>query len=656
MTRILTLLFVYIMLALPAAADSPRPLGQAMDAMRAGNWDNAARLAERDGPVASDVIEWHRLRLGRGTYDQVVSFIERNPDWPGLEWLRTKSETVVALQSHAQVLAFFDTAPPQTATGVLAYARALAAQGQDEDAEAEIVKAWRTLRMSALEQALYLGAYESLLKDHHIARMDRMLWMGWTAEVSRMNALVSKGWQALARARIALRKKQDGVNGLIAQVPAKLKSDPGLAYERFNWRAAKGLESALELLLERSTSAKALGMPEAWAPRRRSLARAQMRQGNAKRAYKIASQNFLTEGSVYADLEWLAGYIALQKLNDPATALHHFGRFDAAVASPISKGRAGYWIGRAYRAQNKEIMANAAFASAARYQTSFYGLLAAEAAGLPFDTDLAGTEQFGPWREAGFTETSVFEASILLLASGELNLAKRFLTHMTETLPRSEAGKLGEMAIELGRPHLAVMIGKRAARQRVVLPAAYYAIHPMNGMELPMAPEMVLAIARRESEFDPVVTSGAGAHGLMQIMPATAREVAAKLGQSATHSTQRLLAEWQYNAQLGSAFLAMLAGRFDGNVVMISAAYNAGPGRPTRWMANFGDPRKAASAEFDMVDWIEHIPFRETRNYVMRVTESLPVYRARLGVDPLPVPFSDELAGSTLRAFAPKAE
>lgn len=656
MTRILIQLFLCIALAWPATADGPRPLGQATDAMRAGNWENAARLAERDGPVAADVIEWHRLRQGRGSYDQVARFIERNPDWPGLEWLRTKSEPVVAAQSHAKVLEFFDSAPPQTATGTLAYARALADRGQDEDAAAAIVNAWRTLRMSVQEQALYLGAYEALLKGHHVARMDQMLWQGWNSDANRMNALVSEGWQALARARIALRKKQDGVNELIAQVPAALKSDPGLAYERFNWRASKGLESALELLLERSISTKALGRPEAWAPRRRSLARAQMRQGNSKRAYKIASQNFLTEGSDYADLEWLAGYIALQKLNDPATALAHFGRFDAAVASPISKGRAGYWIGRAYQAQKMETLAIAAFTSAARYQTSFYGLLAAEEAGLSFDAALAGAEEFGPWREAAFTESSVFEASLLLLASGELNLAERFLTHMTETLPRSEAGKLGEMAIELGRPHLAVMIGKRAARQRVVLPAAYYAIHPMNGLDLPMAPEMVLAIARRESEFDPIVTSGAGAHGLMQIMPATARAVAAKLGKSASHSTERLLTEWQYNAQLGSAFLATLADRFDGNVIMMSAAYNAGPGRPTRWMALFGDPRKAASAEFDMVDWIEHIPFRETRNYVMRVSESLPVYRARLGLDPLPVPFSDELAGATLSAFAPKGE
>ena len=165
-----------------------------------------------------------------------------------------------------------------------------------------------------------------------------------------------------------------------------------------------------------------------------------------------------------------------------------------------------------------------------------------------------------------------------------------------------------------------------------------------------MAPEMTLAIARRESEFDPVVVSGAGARGLMQVMPATARTVASSLGIMAQHSTGRLLTDWRYNAKLGANYLADLAGEFDGNVVMMSAGYNAGPGRPVRWMERFGDPRRGG---MDIVDWIEHIPFNETRNYVMRVTESLPVYRARLGKSALPVPFTQELVGSTLRAFAP---
>ena len=170
-----------------------------------------------------------------------------------------------------------------------------------------------------------------------------------------------------------------------------------------------------------------------------------------------------------------------------------------------------------------------------------------------------------------------------------------------------------------------------------------------------MAPEMSLAIARRESEFDPAVQSGVGARGLMQIMPGTGRDVARDLGLSEDHTTARLISDPVYNAKLGATFLSQLAGRFDGNVILMSAAYNAGPSRPDQWMLRFGDPRRGTD-DFDVIDWIEHIPFRETRNYVMRVTESLPIYRARLGKDPLPIPFSEELAGSTLLSFAPQGE
>lgn len=656
MTRILTLILLCITLAIPASANSPRPLAQAMDALRDGSWNNAERLAERDGAIASDIIEWHKLRAGLGSFSEITAFLKRRPDWPGLDWLRRKSEPIVAQQNDAAILAFYSGEPPQTAGGILAYAKALAAKGDKTNAKAIIVLAWRTMRMSAQEQALYLGSYESVLGEHHITRLDRMLWMGWRDDALRMTALVPKDWQALARARLALRAREDGVNALIDQVPAALQSHPGLAYERFEWRAGKRLDTALDLLIERSTSADALGLPEVWAPRRQTLARDKMRAGQAQLAYGIAANNFLSEGSEYADLEWLAGYIALRKLNNPEKAVYHFLRFDGAVESPISKGRAGYWLGRAYQALGNDAQAQVAFDAGARFQTSFYGLLAAEAAGQHFDVNLSKPAADAPWREAGFTQSSVYEAGILLLASGELDLAERFFTHLSESLSQAEATQLGDMAIEMERPHLAVMIGKRKATQGVVIAGPYYALHPVHRMKLPMAPEMVLAIARRESEFDPVVISGVGARGLMQIMPATAQQVARALGRGDAHSTARLLSDWRYNAELGAAYLATLAGRFDGNVVMMSAGYNAGPGRPAQWMEKFGDPRNRTSPNFDMIDWIEHIPFDETRNYVMRVTESLPIYRALLGGNPLPIPFSKELSGSTLRAFAPKGE
>jgi soluble lytic murein transglycosylase len=279
-------------------------------------------------------------------------------------------------------------------------------------------------------------------------------------------------------------------------------------------------------------------------------------------------------------------------------------------------------------------------------------LLAAERAGLAFDFDLVADDPLPDWRGSDMAKSPLFEAGLLLQASGELDVAERFWTHYAESLNLYQAGQLGRAAIDVNQPHLAVMIGKRLAQRAIVLPEPYYALHPIAYRNLPMAPEMVLAIARRESEFDPKVQSGVGARGLMQIMPETAKEVAAGLGRSDEHTTFRLISDPEYNADLGAAFLSTLAGRFDGNVVMMSAAYNAGPSRPIRWAEMYGDPR----GQMDVVDWIEHIPFRETRNYVMRVTESLPVYRARLGKTPLPIGFTEELKGSTLLAFAPKGE
>ena len=654
MTRILAwALGLSLVLTAPAGADATKRLREGMELLRGGTWTSAMRTAGVEGSVGRDIIAWHVLRAGNGSAEEAIDFLARRPDWPGLDWLRAQSEAAVAGAGSEAVLAFYDGQPPQTPEGVLSHAAALIGKGRQGEAEAELVMSWRTRPMGAGIQADYLETHGALLAPHHAARLDRMLWDGQMASARQMLPLVDEGQRALAEARMALLDLAPGVDTRIAAVPPALQDDPGLAHARFVWRSRKDrTEDAVALLLERSTSAEALGEPGKWAGRRIDLARRDMIAGNPKRAYRIAAQHHSTPaiGYDYAELEWLAGFIALRLLNDPAIALVHFQRFDAVVDSPISKGRSGYWMGRAQAALGNADAAHAAYAMGAEYQSSFYGLLAAERIGRPFDPELAAPPNLPPWREAAFMNSSVLEAGLLLLAAGEADVGERFLTHLVESLDPVQAAQLGEMAIAMDRPHLAVMIAKRAAQSGKVLHAAYYPVHPVGRLNLPMAPEMTLAIARRESEFDPKVVSGAGAQGLMQVMPQTARAVAGDMGVLAGHSTDRLLSDWRYNAALGARYLAGLAGTFNGNVVMMAAGYNAGPGRPIRWMQTFGDPR---GNDVDIVDWIEFIPFDETRNYVMRVTESLPVYRARLGKPALPVPFSKELSGATLRAFAP---
>lgn len=653
MWRILLTVVACMCVSLPALGQTPgaaRPLQQAMDAMRAGNWAQARIAARREGNEAVDVINWMNLRAGNGSAAEVRDFLTRNADWPGLPYLRKKSEEAMAEASHAEVLAFFVDDLPQTGSGALALARALAANAEQGAAEAGIVMAWRTLALSQSEHLIFLAQYSDILKPHHVARMDMALWKGWDGTAKMMRGLVSEDRRALADARAGLYALAPGVDTLIERVPQALQNDPGLAHARFDWRARKGRDdAALELLLQRSVSAASLGEPWAWANRRRLLARGLMRKGDWEKAYEVASSHQLDEGSTYAELEWIAGYAALKR-ERPSVAVQHFQQLQSGVDTPISLGRAGYWLGRAYEAAGDAAAAQNAYAEGAKYQTSFYGLLAAERGNVPFNAALTGGD-LPEWRGADFTQSSVFKAAVLLLAAGEDDLGERFLTHLAETQPPDSIAQMGAMMEELNRPHIQVMLGKRAAQYGIEVPRPYYALHDLVKGDYPVPTEIVLAIARRESEFNPTVVSGAGARGLMQVMPATAQAVASRLG--IAHQTEMLTRNWKHNATLGAEYLAWMSRRFDANPVMMAAAYNAGPGRPTRWMADYGDPRTAA---IDVIDWIEMIPFDETRNYVMRVTESLPVYRARLGKDPHPVPFSAELVGSTLPARAPQGE
>lgn len=650
MSRVLVCLVLVCLMALPLPLRAQeRALAQAMLAVRAENWTEALRLAEGDGPAAVDVVRWHALRAGFGTPSAALEFLNSNDDWPGLPYLRAQMEPVFEQASPEETRAFFAYGPPQSLAGAEALARAYRATGEPALADEVLITAWRSFEMTVEEQDRFITAHRDILAPHLTARLDLALWNGWENAARALMPRVSPGWRALAEARLALRALEPGVDGRINAVPDDLGDDPGLAYERFLWRLRKDrTEDAIALMLERSASAESLGEPEQWAAQRMRLARIAMQDLQGQRAYDLAAGHHLSGGSQAAEFEWLAGYVALQQLEAPQIALPHFERFLAAVNTPISLARAGYWMGRTYEALKDEAAAQRSYAFGAQYQSAFYGHLAAERGNLRFDMALAGTESFPPWRMAPFLQSDVFDGAILLLAAGEIALGERFLTHLSESLDRTQVGQMGDMLVEMRRPHLQVMLGKRAADAGMQIAGPYYALHPLAERDLPVPPELALAITRRESEFDPGVISPAGARGLMQVMPDTAREVSARLG--LPYAQPKLTLDPDYNVTLGTAYLAELIERFAGNPVLVAAAYNAGPSRPEAWIEELGDPRRGG---VDIVDWIERIPFTETRNYVMRVTESLPIYRARLGLDPLPRPFSELLTGSSLLARTP---
>lgn len=627
------LLFAALLAAFLAA-----PLAQAQDEgqvtalkeglslMREGKWDAALIAAGPEGSVAYDIVEWNRLRARQGSFAEALAFLERRPDWPGEDYLRQQAErTIPENATRADVLAFFENHAPQTGTGALRFARALWETGEKDRAMQTARNAWTTLSLTPEEEEQFMLVWPKTLADYHWARTDNLLWEGHMKEAERQMPRLTDGQKALVRARVGLHDAVDGVDALIAAVPEGLAEDPGLAYERMQWRARKGRgDDAIALILERSTSPESLGRPDAWGYQRRMLARGAMREGKTDLAYRLVANHHIAEGWNREDSEWLAGYLALRFRDDAQTALRHFQAFRATVDTPISLGRAGYWEGRAYEALGQPEQARAAYAFGGEHQTAFYGLLAAEKAGLDMDPQLAGTEAFPDYRSASFWDMPIMEAARLTWAAGERYLTERMVVHLSERLDRAETGALGDWLMEVGAHHEALKMAKHAINYDQVIEAAYFPV-PDIGRGNPAVPRVLeLSIARRESEFDPAVTSHAGAMGLMQLMPGTAKDMATRVG--VAYEKSKLTGDMHYNTRLGSEYLAWLMERYGNNPVLIAVAYNAGPGRANRWQELYGDPR---DPEVDVVDWIEMIPFNETQTYVMRVSESLPIYEAR---------------------------
>ena len=639
--------FLSLVLALAAAtltarADDASSLRTAIAAAAAGDWNDAALEAQSAGPVGADVLEWLRLRAGEGRFGDYEAFLQRRPDWPGLALLRKKGEAGVARSSTPdRVIAYFASDRPATPAGAMAYISALRAAGQGEAAATEARRAWVGLSFDAAEEQAFLSLAAQDVAKAHAARADRLIWDDALTEARRMLPRLSDDQRRLAEARLALRTGNDGVNALINALPQALRSDAALAHDRFQWRMDKGLyDSAADLILERSASVEALGDPDAWAKRRASLARELVERGQARLAYQVAASHRLLAGQDFLDLEFLAGFVALRRLDDAATARTHFQNLRAVAKTPISLSRAFYWEGRADDALGDHAAATAAYERAAAYSSAYYGLLAAEKLGRTLDASLLSDTRPPDWRQAPFANSSVLTAARLLLQAGDRTDAKRFLLHLALSLDVQGLEQLADMALTMDEPHIAVVLAKQAAERGAILPRAYF---PMVGMVpdgLPVSRALALSIARRESEFDPAVISPAGAMGLMQVMPATAKQVAQTLGQPFVKD--RLTTDPAYNVSLGAAYLGQLVDEFGPAIALVAAGYNAGPSRPRRWIITHGDPRDQAT---DVVDWVELIPLSETRTYVMRVSESLVIYRARLRGTVGPVNLTAELTG-----------
>ena len=624
---------------------------RALDMLVNGDAQGAYDSLAGSSVLEQDLLGWMQLRDTDTdfTFTSYTRFLERHPDWPGNDRIRANAERVIdETIPDADVLAFFDGANVETGQGAVAYANALITDGRKNEADAMLVDQWLTSAFTTSSHQAIVTAFPDVVASHHFARADMLLWRWRTSDAANVVSLLDEGQQALIRARIANINSDGDIQARENLIPDRLQDNAGLHYDRFSRLADQGdFTEASIILTTQSTSTERLGIPWRWGSWRRILARWHMREGNIAVAYRFAAQHFIQpDEDNYSDLEWLAGYIALTYMQDYDAAIAHFQRFDASVSSPISKGRAGYWLGRAHEVSGNVDAAIDGFQMSAKHQTSFYGLLSAEKLGLTLNPDILGGENFGDWRSSPILNSEFVRAGLALLDADERGLAVLFFRDAAVAMSRQEIGQLGALFMDLGEPFYTILIAKVAVRGDLLVQDAYFPVHSMAHLDLPVEPALALAIARQESEFRTDAGSRVGALGLMQLMPTTAQEVAEWL--DFPYSRGRLTTDWEYNAILGSEYLAYLIRQFGDSPVMVAAGYNAGPSRPKSWMTERGDPRLNVlnPDPVDVIDWIEHIPFRETRNYVMRVTEGILVYRARLSGNIAPVNFTDILIGS----------
>jgi len=472
------------------------------------------------------------------------------------------------------------------------------------------------------ERGFLVRYWGTLRQEDHQKRLDRLIWDGLTDAARHMLLLVSADYRLAAEARMAL--ASDAANGeaLLAKVPAQLRSDPGVAFEEARWRRKKNnYEAAAQLLLAHADSPV---RPVAWWAERQLVARQVLAAGNADIAYKLAQQHGLSDGYAYSEAEFLSGYIALRYRKDPALALDHFTRILARVTTPYGKARAAYWSGRAAEAAGNSELAAKWYTTGSEHMATFYGQLAAHQLGKDAPPRPVPEPQPSSAEQKHFNNQELVRAAQLLFAAGDRDHARSFVMQMAENAKTPvDFAMLASLAEAQGRIDLAIAVAKRSIEAGTPLMVHGYPITALpNGGTAERS--LLFAIVRQESAFSPEAMSRVGARGLMQLMPATAAGVASKL--QLPYSVDRLTADGAYNLTLGRSYIERLIDDFGGSYPLAIAAYNAGPGRIKQWLREFGDPR---GRDISMVDWIEMIPFNETRLYVQRVLENLQIYRGQ---------------------------
>jgi soluble lytic murein transglycosylase len=613
------------------ASPSMEALKGGLDALAAG-YIEAARSA-RDGLPATSldrhVLAWAIALFGgdKVPSGEIAATAKMLPGWPGILSLRRNSERALARENPAPpiVIQAFAGSQPLTAEGTILLARAYVAAGNVKAAQTVLSPFWRTEKLDAKSETAIITEFGAFIAQaDHRERMERMFYADRVNSALRVAVLA--GAKELADAWAAAIRDDKDAPDLLKAVPAEQRSAGFFFAEAEYWRKRKKYADAAAVVMKAPTDRSALVDPDAWWVERRVLSRELMDQGDMKTAYAIVAAHAAVSPTNAADAEFHAGWYALRGLDDPKVAAKHFARIATLAQGPISLSRAYYWLGRAAEAGGPGDAA-AYFAEAAAYGTTFYGQLAGERI-CRKTLVLADPQPTAADRER-FAKREAVAAINRLEDAGYPRYADALYRDLAGQLGSSgEVALLAETALKQGNAYLALRIAKIAAARGIDTGALSHPIGviPETADISGSGKALAYAIARQESEFNVGAVSGAGALGLLQLMPATARQLAKKAGLPFTEA--RLTSDAGYNATLGAAFLGQQLDRFGGSYVLTFAGYNAGPRRATQWMARYGDPRgKDVDA---VVDWIERIPYTETRSYVQRVMENYEVYKMRL--------------------------
>ncbi|MEO1251280.1 MAG: transglycosylase SLT domain-containing protein [Pseudomonadota bacterium] len=622
-----------------------------------------AELEFVEDPIARSLGRWLYYMEKDPELDiaDAGAFITAHRDWPAIARIQSFVEKQIDDATPQDVvLAFFANREPRTGVGKVQLARAYLATGREADANALIKDAWINQNFAVGDERRLLTQFgDRLTKDDHAKRVDRLLWSRQVTNARRVFPKLAKRDRRMAEARAALLLGAASGSRLYNALAEDEKLDSGVLHAAVRYyRRRDDQQYAISLAARAPDSPDALRNTDRWWTERRLLLQRALKDGRFASAYRLAAHHGMSEGGDFADAEFVAGWIALRFLDAPERATIHFKAFTGSVATPISLARGYYWLGRAAQAQGDDGEARAYFESASEHHYSYYGQLAAEQLGGP-----ALARRFEPEPSPSPEDKARFEARPAVAAMqmlSDLNLDYPFMVfayHIDDALDRPDEYRwMAKLTNGEGAPHLTVRAGKVAALSGAFAPeVSYPLVFVPEEAKAYAPPEMILGLSRQESEFNPRAYSSAGARGVMQLIPSTAQITARKEGLPYRRSA--LLNDPIYNMTIGAAHLSHLLDRFDGSMIMTFAGYNAGAHRVDRWVEDFGDPR---TGEVDPVDWVELIPFSETRNYVQRVLENIQVYRGRINDAPIPGALSADLdrGGAPARAgrkFQPSA-